>query len=413
VFTVFVLLLSTGAFMNLSLPSFQELSGTAGMLGMQILWSLIYVVTVYLFFRNCDQPLRTFFSEWPLVALCALAMMSIFWSQAPGLTFRRSIALLLTLLFGVYFGSRFSLKQQLRLLAWTCWICVVFSFLFGLLGLGTSVDAGEGVSGWYGIFVQKGNLGETMLISALVFLLWGQEEPEHKGSARAGFLASLVLIALSRSTSSVVALVLLLALLPYLNWTSRKSARWTVAGIGFLAAAGTASLVYVATHLEQVTGLLGKSATLTGRIQIWILSTVMALRRPWLGYGYSAFWLQDQGPTVRIWNTLGWDAPHAHNGFLELWLELGVVGVVLFLLVFVYYAALAIRHLRRHRGARAAAWPLLFLCSMLLLNLTGVTFLSRNSIFSILLGATVVVTRVRRDPAYAPAVLGGASPGLA
>jgi exopolysaccharide production protein ExoQ len=394
-FVVLVMLFSAGAFASAwTVPG--QLQSAAGMIIMQVLWILVYIVTLYLYLRHCGQPIQKLFSEWPLVALCAFAMLSTFWSQVPGLTFRRSAALILTLLFGIYLGFRFGLKEQLRLLAWACAICIFFSFIFGALGLGNAIDSGEGVLGWYGIFDQKNALGRMMVFSALVFLSWKTVEPQHRRLANAALLGSVVLIALSRSMTSIVVLALLMILLPYLRWAARRSERWMVGGILFLTAVGTSSSFYVATHLDQVTGLLGKSATLTGRVQIWILSTVMALRRPWLGYGYNAFWLPNEWFTVRIWQVLGWKAPHAHNGFLELWLELGLVGAGLFFLVFVYYVGRGITFLARHRAEQSTIWPIAFLFFLFLSNLTETDLLVRNNLFFILFVALAVTTKVYR-----------------
>lgn len=409
-FVVLVLLFSAGAFATLWTVA-GKTANPSGMLVMQVLWICVYVVTIYAFRCHCDHPLRTFFSEWPLVVLCSFAIVSIFWSEAPGLTFRRSVALTLTFLFGVYFASRFTLKEQLRLLAWTCWICIMFSFIFGLFGLGAAVDAGGGVSGWYGIFVQKNDLGRMMDLSALVFLFWKRAEPKRKRLANAGFVASIGLIALSRSMTSAVVLALLMVLVPYLEWAVRKNARWMVAGILFLVVLGTASLFFVVTHLGLVTGILGKSATLTGRIQIWILSLVMVFRRPWLGYGFNAFWLPNEWFTVRIWRLMGWRVPHAHDGFIELLLELGLVGLGLFLLAFLLYIVRSVGFFRQNHGVGAAGWPLTFLLFLFLSNLTESDLLGRNSIFFILFVSGVLVTQGMRSEAYASAPLGIASHG--
>jgi exopolysaccharide production protein ExoQ len=395
-FVVSVLLFAAGAFSSLwTVPG--QTQNAAGMVVTQMLWVVIYLCTIFLLFYRCEQPFRTFFSEWPLVALCAFAMGSMFWSEAPGVTFRRSVALALTLLFGVYFASRFRLKEQLRVLAWTCAICIVFSFIFGALGLGNSVDEGGGVQGWYGIFDQKNGLGRMMVLSALVFVFWKRAEPEHKWLANAGLLGSIALVGFSRSMTAAVVLVLLLALRPYLRWTARKSLPWMIAGIGFLATIGLMSLLYVATHLEQVFPVIGKSVTLTGRLQLWILSVVMALRRPWLGYGYNAFWLPTQWFTVRIWRAMDWKAPHAHDGFIELWLELGIVGLGLFLLVFVYYVLRSVGFLRRYPNVDTAGWPLLFLIFQFLSNVTETDLLTRNNIFFILFVSSVLATRARAE----------------
>ena len=393
-FVLFVLLLSAGAFTNLQVTGPIKSQNT-GMLGMQILWVCIYILTLVLFSRKCSQPLTTFFSEGPLIAVVAFALSSVFWSQDPEFTLRRGLALALTLLFGIYFGSRFSLKEQLRLLLCTCAVCIVFSFLFELLGLNPS----EGIPGWYGIFFQKNELGRTMVLSSIVFLFWRRVEPNLKSAAAVGFVASISLILLSQSMTSVVILLLMLILYPYLHWVLRKTARSALTAVGLLLAVGAISVLYVAAHLEEVTDFLGRSVTLSGRFQLWIVSAVMALRRPWLGYGYDAFWLPDQPVTIRIWQFLHWMPPHAHNGFLELWLDVGLIGTGISLLALGYYILKSLQFLRRNPEP-AAAWPLTFLVFLSFANLTETVFLVRNSIFFILYAAAAASMHEEREKAH-------------
>jgi exopolysaccharide production protein ExoQ len=125
----------------------------------------------------------------------------------------------------------------------------------------------------------------------------------------------------------------------------------------------------------------------------------MALRRPWLGYGFNAFWLPDESYTQRIWHLLGWMPPHAHNGVLELWLELGIVGAGFFLALFVYYVAKSVKFLRQSPDP-AAAWPLIFLIFLFLASLTESEFLGSNSVTFILYVAVAatVSTMARNAP---------------
>jgi len=52
-------------------------------------------------------------------------------------------------------------------------------------------------------------------------------------------------------------------------------------------------------------------------------------RRPWFGYGFGAFWVQDSVNVFQIWTTVGWEPPHAHNGWLDVLLDLGIAGLSL------------------------------------------------------------------------------------
>ena len=350
-----------------------------GMFGMQILWGLVYLIVLALYLRKCDRPIHNIFKVAPLIPIVILALASVSWSEDPNLTLRRSSALAFTLILGVYFGWRFNSSEQFRLLAWAFTICIIFSFVFELLNLNPS----EGIPGWYGIFYHKVELGRNMVLGALVFLFWKRVEPWNGGFAWAGFILSVILVWLARDVTSLLVLCLLLVLLPYLQWTLRKRLRWAITGVALLLTAGASLVIWIVSNWEKVTTSLGKDPTLTGRIPLWILSSVMALRRPWLGYGYNAFWLQDEAYVRKIWQLLRWQPPHAHNGTIELWLELGLVGAGWFLLVFAYYLARSVRFVRVNSDA-ASAWPLMFLAFFFFSNLTEGFFLVSNSIYFIL-----------------------------
>ena len=73
-------------------------------------------------------------------------------------------------------------------------------------------------------------------------------------------------------------------------------------------------------------GTLGRNSTLTGRTDIWNQVLSMA-QSPFLGTGFESFWL---GPRLqKIWNIWWWHPNEAHNGYIEVYLNLGWVGVAL------------------------------------------------------------------------------------
>jgi O-antigen ligase len=383
------LFLSTGACQNLWLNTHVAPTQNANV-GSASITLLIYLVTLVLLALHCKGWMGLFLREWPLVTISGLAIISAIWSEAPAVSIRYGTGLLFTFLFGVYFAVRYSLKEQISLLASVLGICIVCSFIFGLFGLGTSVDVNGSVAGWYGAFTQKNSLGAMMVLSTLVFLLWRRIDPDHSGIASMGVLGSLILVLLSQSVTSIVTVALLLALFPYLRWMARAGGRRFVAGVVCLASAVLFSLAYLVTHVPTVTALMGKSMTLTGRLQLWVFSILMALRRPWLGYGLGAFWMNDEG-AVRIQRALGWPVPHSHNGFLEIWLGLGVCGLVVFLCGFTLYVWRSLRFLLRN-PIPEAAWPFLFFMLLFLTNLTQVTFLARNTIFMVMYSTVAVST---------------------
>ncbi|GAB3616018.1 hypothetical protein GCM10027416_05750 [Okibacterium endophyticum] len=142
---------------------------------------------------------------------------------------------------------------------------------------------------------------------------------------------AVVMFALTRSSTmiiaAVVALVVLAAALLIRRTASPRQRTSVYLGLLALAAAG---LVTVSLAWSQLLEAFGKSADLTGRLDIWATVTEMAVERPWFGWGYSSPWV----PWVEPFNDLvrrnGVLQLHAHNAWLDVWMQLGVVGVVVF-----------------------------------------------------------------------------------
>jgi len=77
-----------------------------------------------------------------------------------------------------------------------------------------------------------------------------------------------------------------------------------------------------ATALQSI----GKDPTLTDRTAIWDLVIGMT-KNPLMGTGFESFWL---GPRLeRIWSVYAWGPMEAHNGYIEIYLQLGWIGIAL------------------------------------------------------------------------------------
>jgi len=91
---------------------------------------------------------------------------------------------------------------------------------------------------------------------------------------------------------------------------------------------------------EAALAMMGKDPTLTDRTQVW--GIVRSLdHNPLVGTGFESFWL---GPRLeKLWSVYWWHPNQAHNGYLEIFLNLGWVGVALlgFVLVRGYQAVIA------------------------------------------------------------------------
>jgi O-antigen ligase len=111
----------------------------------------------------------------------------------------------------------------------------------------------------------------------------------------------------------------------------------------------TASSFMLLGGAEKVTHALGRNPNLTGRTDIW--SAVIPLaRNPFVGAGFESFWLS---PRVheRLWVVFtGLPLNEAHNGYIEVYLELGWVGLGLIGLVLIDGYRRSVKAFRRAPG---------------------------------------------------------------
>jgi exopolysaccharide production protein ExoQ len=143
----------------------------------------------------------------------------------------------------------------------------------------------------------------------------------------------------------------------------------------------------VAVDLDSMAGMLGRDSTLTGRTNIWAMALESIAERPVLGYGYNAFW--NVAPEAdRISTILHWKVPHAHNGFIDLTLQLGVVGLALYLAIYFVAIRRAV-NLANATPEQEAIWPLAYLAFTLLYQMTESTILAGNTFVWMIFVSTV------------------------
>jgi O-antigen ligase len=147
----------------------------------------------------------------------------------------------------------------------------------------------------------------------------------------------------------------------------------------------------------RIAPILGRDATLSGRTAIWHQVLDCIALRPWLGYGYGAFWRGMRGPSLQISAAVHFMVVHAHNGFLEIALELGVAGLALFLIGWVR-AWMQLWPAWQRGEMDRVAWPLAVLILIVLYDIDENTLLIYNGLFWILyVAASASASRIARD----------------
>jgi exopolysaccharide production protein ExoQ len=334
-----------------------------------------------------------------VMLLVLFAGLSAFWSHAPAITLRRFPVLLAGTIFGIYFGTRFSWARQVQLLSVALGIAAIGSLLAVRFVPGLAIDHQLHSGDWQGLFITKNTLGKWMCLGAVASILTVQDR-KFVGTLFVGL--SLFLIYKSHSRTSLAVAVVIVCVsfsFRFLRMRMRELIPLLLIGCMFAVIAG----YYVSQSQGTLLRAAGRDSTLSGRTGLWTFAMKAVDRRPMTGYGFDAFWMDDAGPVMIVVENVGWNPPHAHNGFIDILLGVGWIGLSIFLAGFAVVAHRAWVVARRRRDAYDV-WPLMFLIYLVASNLTESSLFIVNSInwsLYVSIAATLAV-RASQEAALLP-----------
>lgn len=326
-----------------------------------------------------------------VVAFVLLAALSVFWTSDISLTLVNSIALLLTTAFAAYLFARYELREIMLMIGIACAVGALANLIW-VLGF---PQYSETNLGWSGVLTDKNTFGRLTVFGVTQILLAYGVDRRHRllwfGSA--GILVFL-LIGSASATSLVSGICLAVAVLVFRLFRAKKTLFGVVIISYIVGVASIALVLFV--EIDFITGLFGKEATLTGRTELWALLPPYIMERPFLGYGYTGFWTGWFGPNHDVWIDFGTDLPHAHNGALQVALDLGVIGLFLLLMAYVRGVTYATRFIQSTPGA-TGLWPLTTFTACLLLSVSEAGVQGRNLLWVAFVVASLTVSGHTRD----------------
>lgn len=330
---------------------------------------VVFPVLAFLVLVHGRRILNAIRSVPWIVVLCGLAAASAAWSYEPGFTLRRAVILMAFTLFGIYVGANFEWEEQIQLFGWALLYMVVVSYLIILIApdYGISHDLHNGA--WKGVFAHKNTLGRVIGFGT-VLLIFARPKI-GPAILRYTFLgATAVLLIFSFSSTALVAVVGCLAAYP-LVWILRLRTRRTVPLWIVLLVPTLIVVVLIGMNYAAIASAFGKDPTLTGRTHLWAAVSDAIKLRPWLGYGYSVFWAKPGPETLLVAQRadFGGMPVHAHDGYIDLALDLGIVGILVFgygLLKVIWRAIVAVQD----GVLYSDSWPLMFVVYFVLFNVT-------------------------------------------
>ena len=204
---------------------------------------------------------------------------------------------------------------------------------------------------WSGVTPEKNALGALCLVYGLAFLYYFlQAYREEKGTRRRklliayGVVIVLALYLLVGSQSATALASFFLAGVPMVltfRYSGfRKPALVHIMVLGALGVVVSALLLNMGSSMLAT---MGRDSTLTGRTAVWHAALSLA-ESPVVGTGFESFWIGSRYKQMAV--LTGMELNQAHNGYLEIYLNLGWIGVALLALVLITAYRRAVKGVR-------------------------------------------------------------------
>lgn len=306
-----------------------------------VVFLLLTLAGIFVLYRrrvSLSEVIRE--NAW-LTVFVLYCFVAIFWSDFAFVGFKRWIKILgHPVMVLVIFSEPDPKEAFLRLMKRIAYVVLPVSMLW----IKYYPELGRAATEWgtmmnCGISVGKNALGGVCMILGLV-LLWHltQVWRTPKNRARRNelylniglLLMTAYLLQKAHSATSWIALIiaaLVMVLLGLRAVNTKVIGAYAVAGVVLLIIAQLTFDIY-----GTVVDMSGHESTIEGRGRLWqILLGVDT--NPILGTGFESFWLGER--LEKVWSQMHWRPNQAHNGYLELYLNLGVVGLSIFLAVII------------------------------------------------------------------------------
>ena len=181
-----------------------------------------------------------------------------------------------------------------------------------------------------GIVANRNLLGFVALLAVIVFAVQFSAGTARRGWGVAWLVLAALMLALTRSTTVSLAAGVVAVVLVFALWTRRRGPQGRRPVYLVAAASVVAAGAAVAVFTPQLLAVFGKSPDVTGRIDIWRGVIEAANQRPVFGWGWVSYWAPWAEPFKGLAVRKGVVYLQAHDAWLDVWLQLGIIGLIVF-----------------------------------------------------------------------------------
>jgi exopolysaccharide production protein ExoQ len=342
----------------------------------RFLLAVLILVGIGVLVKRREKVTAILRANGPILLFFLYCSISIAWSDYPGVAFKRWVkalgALTMVLIVLTEVNPSAAVKRWLSQVGF---VLVPMSILL----IKYYPDLGRGYnrftwSPFYrGVTTGKNELGIVCLIFGIgaVWRLLQMRSAKRSAGRTRQLVVQVVFLAMifwlfwmANSMTSLLCFLMAVILLVSTSFRRVVRSLWVVHVLVALMLAASFSTLFLGMGSDFVK-TVGRDPTLTGRTEVW--TSVLALEgNPWFGTGFESFWL---GPRIeKLWDIFWWHPNEAHSGYIEVFLNLGWVGIVLFSLILVTGYRKAISAVRR--SPEEGQLRLAFLFTALVYNCT-------------------------------------------
>jgi exopolysaccharide production protein ExoQ len=296
-------------------------------------WTLIIL-------RQPSTALRSIFLNWPLIILPGLALSSAVWSDYPLWSLRAGAQFVATTVIGIVAGYCVMPRALLSALLSALAFIAVLSVLDGTV-------RPVGLTGEFalvGLFGSKNSFAlcvSLLLLTGAVVSFDRSQLYTFRAIGLASAVSAPALLIYAKSVGALVVSIASLAILVLLLFALHLKPINRMAIFVFLLclalAVAALGLLFI-DDIPQLLTYLGKNETLTGRIVLWQRALDSIAQQPILGVGYQAFWQVGNWSAEVLWlyaKIEGKYGYHFHNTYLQVAVDLGAIGLSIFLWIMI------------------------------------------------------------------------------
>jgi exopolysaccharide production protein ExoQ len=367
-----------------------------------IIWFLLVTFAIWILDKNklIHKFGESFKRNWMIFPFLLFSGFSILWSIDQEVSLYRWLILVFTVIAGGYIGLRHDLRKIIELLSVFGIYILLLSFILVVFRPDIGIMNYYSIQGaWMGLYWHKNHMGLIATFINILFLInlidSGQSKNKRLLFWPPLYLLSLVFVYQSDSVAALITTIFLHCAIFLVLLLLKFGKYLNIYHYVILAIVLILAFVFLYFNIDYFFEMFNRNSSLTGRIPMWsYLFKTYFSQRPFLGYGFNAFWFIDSY-RVAMGQAAGYPDPIviADNGFIDILINTGYIGFSLFLIFYLGVWWRAIQSAIKDKDI-IGLFPLVTMTYILLANISWSLIFESEGFFMLLM---VIIMFFPRD----------------